>query len=320
MKLETIGFYTLSDERAKTASIASSMMRCEMILTPACNFKCPYCRGLPKEASRHLSKDEIKNGLELWIKDDLQNIRFSGGEPVLHPALVKAVSMCKDAGVKRIAVSSNGSLKTEKYDALLRAGVNDFSISLDACCASDGDIMAGVSGAWNRVVENIKHLSKLTYVSVGVVVTDKNIATVCNTIVLADSLGVADIRVIPAAQFTRENSRELENIPSEILEKHPILKYRITRALLGHSVRGISKSDTHRCNLVLDDSIIAGGHHYPCVIYMREKGNPIGKVSPTMRGDREAWSKKHNTHNDAICSNNCLDVCIDYNNRYAEFH
>jgi len=45
MKLEDIGFYTLSDERAKNTSINTSLKRCEILITDKCNLKCPYCRG-----------------------------------------------------------------------------------------------------------------------------------------------------------------------------------------------------------------------------------------------------------------------------------
>jgi molybdenum cofactor biosynthesis enzyme MoaA len=294
------------------------MMRCEMILTNRCNFRCPYCRGLSGEANRQLSKHEIFDGLGYWINQGLQNVRFSGGEPTLHPYLTDAINYCSD--VKKIAVSSNGSRPRKIYEQLLEAGANDFSISLDACCSADGDIMAGVSGSWETVISNIAWLSRKCYVSVGIVVTDQNIKTVCQTILFAHELGVADIRVIPAAQFTRENSKNLSEIPGYILDAHPILKYRVNRALLGHSVRGISKTDENKCHLVLDDSVIAGDNHYPCVIYLREQGNPIGKVGPNMRQERKEWSLSHNTHDDAICRNNCLDVCIEYNNVFREFH
>ena len=45
MRLEEIGFYTLSDERAKNVSSTSRMQRTEMLVTGRCNFSCPYCRG-----------------------------------------------------------------------------------------------------------------------------------------------------------------------------------------------------------------------------------------------------------------------------------
>jgi len=44
MDLKEIGFYTLSDDRAKQASETSPLQRCELILTARCNFRCPYCR------------------------------------------------------------------------------------------------------------------------------------------------------------------------------------------------------------------------------------------------------------------------------------
>ncbi len=177
-----------------------------------------------------------------------------------------------------------------------------------------------VAGKWEKVIENIKYLSTKTYVSVGIVVTNENIERVCDTILFAHDLGVADIRVIPAAQFTRQNTQSLSSISEDVLNAHPILKYRVNRALLGHSVRGISKSDSHKCYLVLDDSVIAGNSHYPCVIYMREMGAPIGKVGENMREERAIWSAFHNCYDDAICRNNCLDVCIDYNNAYKLYH
>jgi hypothetical protein len=101
---------------------------------------------------------------------------------------------------------------------------------------------------------------------------------------------------------------------------HPILKYRIKHFSEGRNVRGMIETDSGKCALVLDDSVIAGDFHFPCVIYMREKGEPIGRVSEKMRGERTDWFKKHNCLKDKICRENCLDVCIDYNNKYREYH
>ena len=68
----------------------------------------------------------------------------------------------------------------------------------------------------------------------------------------------------------------------------------------------------------MDDSVVAGDYHFPCVIYMREKGKPIGKVNPNMRKERIEFIKNHDCYKDPICKRSCLDVCISYNNRYEE--
>jgi hypothetical protein len=100
-------------------------------------------------------------------------------------------------------------------------------------------------------------------------------------------------------------------LPPGMLDKYPILRYRIGNAVNG--VRGLCESDPRRCRLVLDDSAVAGRYHYPCIIYLREHGNPIGQVGPQMRTERAEWSRTHDVYADPICRENCLDVCVAYN-------
>jgi len=313
--LENIGFYTLTDERAKNTSETSPMWRCEMILTPRCNFACTYCRGLSvlsEDCSEDIDYSTAEFTLSQWINQGLRNVRFSGGEPTLYPHLVELVYQCRRGGVSRIAISTNGSMDFGVYEKLIEAGVNDFSISLDACCATFGDKMAGVNGSWNKVVGNIRKISALTYVTVGVVLTEENVDTVSDIVCFAHSLGVADIRIISAAQYN-DVLFGLDKIPQEVLDAHPILAYRVRNFKNGRNVRGIDKDDCRRCHLVKDDSVVAGKWHYPCVIYMREGGHAIGEVSPDMRRERIKWFETHDSFIDPICRGNCLDVCLDYN-------
>lgn len=315
MKLEEIGFYTLSDKRAQNVSGSSPLWRCELILTDRCNFKCPYCRGLRKDCKGDMTIERAKEVVDFWAAEGLRNVRFSGGEPIVWKDLPKLVAHAKMRGVERIAISTNGSAPLHHYKKLIDAGVNDFSISLDACCSSFGEEMCGgCPGAWEKVVENIREISKLTYVTVGVVFTERTIATCKDVVMFAHDLGVADIRVISSAQYN-EVLTGLLDLPSEILDSHPILKYRIENFRKGRGVRGLSDFDAKRCHLVQDDMAIAGEFHFPCIIYLREGGNPIGKIGASMRQERVEWFKMHDCQKDKICKNNCLDVCIDFNNR-----
>jgi len=313
-KLEDIGFYTLCDYRTEQISSTSPMWRCEIIITDKCNFKCPYCRELRPDAKGTLSLEKVKEIIDYWASDGLKNIRLSGGEPTTHPKLLDMVSYAKERGVERIAISTNGSSSLTYYNKLIDAGVNDFSISLDACCSSGCDEMAGTCGFFGTIINNIRELSKKTYVTVGIVVTDTNRDEFLKTINFAHELGVADIRVISAAQYN-QYLESMAKIPENILEAHPILNYRVNNIKSGRHVRGFRKEDSKCCHLVQDDSAIAGNKHFPCIIYLREQGEPIGNVGPQMRQERCEWSKNHDTHADPICRKNCLDVCIDLNNK-----
>lgn len=313
--LKEIGFYTLSNDRFKTSGVNGPLWRCELILTDRCNFKCKYCRELRKECRGELDLAEAYRTIDLWIVDGLQNIRFSGGEPTLYPYLEELVSYCKNNKIKRIAVSTNGSAKLEKYYKLVALGVNDFSISLDACCSSFAEKIAGRLGVFGNIVSSIRELSKLTYVTVGIVVTNDNYSELVKIIEYAHSLGVADIRIISSAQ---ENMpmEAAKKISEEILGAHPILAYRINNVKERVGVRGIGDNDSKRCYVVLDDMAVARGYHFPCIIYLREGGDPIGKVGKEMR----KWSMDVDTHKNLICSKNCLDCIILANNKAEKFN
>jgi MoaA/NifB/PqqE/SkfB family radical SAM enzyme len=193
--------------------------------------------------------------------------------------------------------------------------VNDFSISLDSCCAANGHKIAGCDNIWDTIVCNIEALSGITYVTVGVVANKQNCGELDELIAFASNLGVADIRVIPAAQDGKE-LRELK-VDAKLLEKHPILKYRFNNFVSGKPIRGLSATDNKQCPLVLDDMAIFDKKHYPCIIYLRERGEAIGSIDDDIRAQRQEWFKTHDCFTDTICKNNCLDVCVDHNNRIS---
>lgn len=312
-RLEDIGFYTLCDERARNSSATSPMWRCELVLTDKCNFRCPYCRGLGSDRQGDIDWKDAVETLSLWSSDGLKHVRFSGGEPTLHPHLPELVAFARECGVQRIALSTNGSAERDVYERLLARGVDDFSVSLDACCASFADVMAGCKCGFDHVCDNIRFLAARAYTTVGVVVNEQNVDEVQRIVEFADGLGVADIRVIPAAQHSR--TLATVKLSGALLDRHPILRYRIRNAGQGRPIRGLGPEDPRRCYLVYDDSAVAQGLHFPCIIYMRENGAPVGKIGPYMRAERMFWSRTQDIHKDPICRENCLDVCVDYNRR-----
>jgi len=324
-KLEAIGFYTLEDARAKQSSAHSPLWRNELIITSLCNFNCPYCRGTDINGIQgHMDLEDIKKIVDFFAKEKIRNIRLSGGEPTVHPNIKNIVKYIKKAckDIRHIAISTNGYADFSLYKELINLGVNDYSISLDACCSSTGDLMSGgVNGSWAKVVDNIKELSELTYVTVGMVFDKQNASEMRDTIKFASDLGVSDIRIISAAQWNDFAIFENLEISQDILNKHPILKYRLENFKNKRNVRGIENTDTNRCPLLIDDMIVKGEYHYPCVIKMREGCKPIGKVSDTeVRKDRYRYFLQTDTHRDPICRKNCLDVCVDYNNKFERLN
>jgi MoaA/NifB/PqqE/SkfB family radical SAM enzyme len=321
MKLEDIGFYTLSNERARTACSSTPVTRLEMLVTSKCNLRCPYCRGPAKGFEGELTLEDAQKTLDVF--QDLINLRISGGEPTSWEPLYRFIKYARCTRVQgRIAISSNGTAPLSTYQRLIDEGVSDFSISLDGdCCSVAADMAGGVNGVFEKASNTIRFLSKQgAYVTIGIVLTERNVNNTRRIIQHADSLQPSDIRIIPAAQFGAKLNGQLAWLDVKLFQRYPILKYRITNFQKGKSVRGLDKKSPQSCPLVLDDVAVNKGYHFPCIIYMREHGKPIGLISENMRKEREEWYHNHNTHEDPICSRNCLDVCVDYNKCWEEWH
>jgi molybdenum cofactor biosynthesis enzyme MoaA len=315
VKLEDIGFYTMSDARALRASEHTRLERVELLLTKRCNFSCPYCRSVgPPDATWEEARDIV----DYWKSEGCRNMRFSGGEPTMWPHLVRLVAHAhkKPCQTERVALSTNGSASIELYDQLHDAGVNDWSISLDACCCATVGKMSGKNGEIVRhIMDVIRHLAPKSYVTIGTVILPTNLDHVIDVVEFALEAGVSDVRLISAAQWDKKIDIDL---PQEALDKFPIMRHRWNDMKAGGHVRGMTQFDCKTCHLAVDDMAVSDGKHYPCIIHMREGGEPIGEIGPNTRKDRAEWLRNHNSFEDPICKKNCLDVCIAYNNKAFE--
>ena len=111
-------------------------------VTDRCNFRCSYC--MPKEvfgrdfAFLHreelLTFEEIARLARLFVRNGVEKVRLTGGEPMLRRDLVRLVEqLAAIDGLQDIALTTNGSLFTrENVRELKAAGLRRVTISLDA--------------------------------------------------------------------------------------------------------------------------------------------------------------------------------------------
>jgi uncharacterized radical SAM superfamily Fe-S cluster-containing enzyme len=104
-------------------------------ITSACNLDCPICYTVNKNDNAHmLSEESFARTLEHLRAqhDELDIINFTGGEPTLHPQLPKFLKMAREAGIRRLTVSTNGlKLLQEEYVKELAAADVRIVLSLD---------------------------------------------------------------------------------------------------------------------------------------------------------------------------------------------
>jgi GTP 3',8-cyclase len=106
-------------------------------VTDRCNFRCQYCmpaEGLPwLERAEVLSFEEIVRVVSLLADMGVHDVRLTGGEPLVRrdfPAL--AAMLARIPGVEDLSVTTNGYLLERDAEALVRAGINRFNVSIDS--------------------------------------------------------------------------------------------------------------------------------------------------------------------------------------------
>jgi GTP 3',8-cyclase len=105
-------------------------------VTDRCNFRCSYCMPLEKYewiARREiLTFEEIARLARLFVKLGVEEIRLTGGEPILRHGLEGLIAqMAQLDGLKDLCLTTNASLLTEKALTLAQAGLKRINVSLD---------------------------------------------------------------------------------------------------------------------------------------------------------------------------------------------
>ena len=105
-------------------------------VTDRCNLRCNYC--MPQEEyvwlprQELLSFEEISRLVEVFTSLGVEDVRLTGGEPLLRRDLPQLVRMlAANPRIRDLALTTNGVLFAEQGEALREAGLHRVTLSLD---------------------------------------------------------------------------------------------------------------------------------------------------------------------------------------------
>ena len=106
-------------------------------VTDRCNFRCQYCmpaEGLPwLERTEILTFEEIARLVSLFGNMDVHDVRLTGGEPLVRKQFPQLAGMLAQIdAVHDLSVTTNGFMLERDAEALVRAGINRFNVSVDS--------------------------------------------------------------------------------------------------------------------------------------------------------------------------------------------
>ncbi|XP_074204761.1 molybdenum cofactor biosynthesis protein 1 isoform X6 [Camelus bactrianus] len=136
-------------------------------LTEKCNLRCQYCmpeEGVPLTPKADLlTTEEILTLARLFVKEGVDKIRLTGGEPLIRPDVVNIVAQLRQLeGLRTIGITTNGINLARLLPQLQKAGLSAINISLDTLVPAKFEFIVRRKG-FHKVMEGIHKAIELGY-------------------------------------------------------------------------------------------------------------------------------------------------------------
>jgi GTP 3',8-cyclase len=135
-------------------------------LTDKCNLRCHYCMPVDQtfmEEEKYLSVPEMKLIIEDLVDLGLEEVRVTGGEPLVRSSFADVIRMLKGFPQLKAALTTNGILLDRYLDLLLEEKVFHLNVSLDSL---KPDVFRLISRGdhYQRVMRNILRAHEMGFV------------------------------------------------------------------------------------------------------------------------------------------------------------
>jgi molybdenum cofactor biosynthesis enzyme MoaA len=332
-------------DRPEAIDGTAPLHRLTVFLTYACNLTCPYCKTIARSAAEYEERPQKRAVIRLpdfaalldrLAPHHLRHVHFTGGEAALRADLPQMIQLAKARGVAYASITSNGTLPPACYRALVDAGIDEIRISLDASDPALGAELSGRPGAWSAALASIAAIvaardrGAAVFLVLNMVVGRQNRARLSEIVRFLLEQRPDDIKLITEVQ-QRGCLGDFETASSELVEiermlaAYPPERFALLRRKLqtvfAPEAIGLEQLEPGapqpwRCYIPLTERTVDGVAYYPCSVYLREGGAPLGALTDTLEKQRErtaAFVRAHDCRADPICRQYCLHCTRQFN-------
>ncbi len=189
-------------------------------ITSECNLRCLHCVvSADKKLDGELTTEEGYRLIREWQEMGVQDITFSGGEPLLRKDFFDLVNAARQSNIG-VQLATNGTTITAAVAQELKRLEVPTQVSIDGSNADVYGKFRGRREAFDQAVQGVEHLvSAGIEVTIGTVVTHHNIDDIPEMLKLVEKTGAGAFRLIPFIPYGRgKRNRKLELEPSRMKE------------------------------------------------------------------------------------------------------
>lgn len=246
-------------------------------ISAMCNFNCKICGFQEHYQPKGLmSMDTFKRLEDLFKKANSVLFGFNA-ETLLNPRAVEMLCFAKKANPRlHVSILTNGSLLTKELsEQLIKNGLNDLSISIDAATEETYEKLRGNPNSdFEKLIHNIKELNKLKekhksktpYLLTNFVGIKDNIHELLDFIDLAKELKMSSVRLTNVEPYTQEVQEAIiygDNYNDEIKKIVEKAKKKCAQLGINFSYPEFKKDDPAVCEF-MQPIIDLKGNVIPC--------------------------------------------------------
>lgn len=158
-------------------------------LTRKCNYHCHFCfnSNLPS-TGKALPTSDAKKIIQKIASEGIEKLRFTGGEPLLHPKLPELMLFAKQQGLQ-VMLNTNGSLFNAKNIHKIAPCCDNVLFSLHAFDVKGESLLGGSKKGFESKIAAIKAFSgENAFTRAATILTKQNIQSLEKFAALANSL------------------------------------------------------------------------------------------------------------------------------------
>jgi MoaA/NifB/PqqE/SkfB family radical SAM enzyme len=330
--------------RPEAVDAGTPIHRITVFLTWRCNLACPHCKSIARCPEDLAARPEKRLGYDLAAFERLlaahdgtpiRLVQFTGGEASLVGDLPAMIRAARARGA-RTSVTTNGTLPASRYLALVDAGLDELRISIDAADAAEGAALTGRAGAWEAQLGTLRALAAARergarfFLVVNTVVGLRNRRRVPELVRFLLRHGPDDLKLITEveARGGLADFPEVERVRDELRAicaglpagRFPLLRLKV-RTVFAPDAIGLEgepppPAGRWRCLIPLTERTLDRAFYWPCSVYAREGGAPLGPVRdpPSVQRERSArFVREGDCLADPICRRYCLHCTRAFN-------
>lgn len=191
------------------SSVIPALTTLYVYLTNGCNCSCRHCYFVPEHTAQGqpgkvLAPEILRYAIMQALPLGLCRLKWTGGEPTLHPAFTEALQIQKEFNLVA-SLETNGLLLNESLvECMVTSGVDRVSVSVDGARPATHDLIRGVAGGFQRTVRGIRCLTEFGYRPEMIcTLQQSNVGELDEYLALAEELGAGAVKLNVLQPFLR---------------------------------------------------------------------------------------------------------------------